>query len=190
MTRFIIALPLVAACSTEKVSAGEARHTFESLNRVTSDLLIQAFDSVVNGNSATLKVDTSGSDYKVSGSLKPTSWKGDVLVDGRVSSDKNELGYTLSMTFDQVVMDGGPTLDGGVDVEFWADDSINLSNLSWNGGLAVDGGIDLSGTDRGAADLVYDLDVSIEGPLVKVKGEGDISGHDVSDWDEILTLVF
>lgn len=190
MARFaLVALPLLAGCGANSLSGGEARHVFEALNRVTISLVTQSVTSVLTGGGdASLKVDTHGDDYTLSGRLRPSKWTGDITVDGEVTSDKNELGYTITLGFDQVEMDAGPTLDGDVDFEFWADDSIDLDKLQYSAGIAIDGGLDLSGRDHGPADLAYDVTMEVDGPSVSMKGKGDISGHDVSDWDQLLAV--
>jgi hypothetical protein len=182
----IVALPLLAACSNPELSEGEARRTFESLNQVMTDLFVQAAASLVGGEGAQLRIETAGGDLAVSGELAESSWTGSVTVDGGVTSDADQAAYEITLSFDQVQMDRGPTLDGGVAFEFWADNAIDLDELAYSAGIGVDGALDVSGRDSGSAALEYDLalDVSLGG--LAIEGEGTITGFSVADWDQLL----
>jgi hypothetical protein len=192
MFRFsLLALPLMTACSSSvKLSAPEARHTFESLNRVSTSLVMQSLDSLFNGGSASLVLDTSSADYTLSGTLDEDAWSGDIDVDGSVERRSNAYGYNLALSFANVEMDDGAVFNGDLAFDFTADDSIDLSNLKYSAGLGVLGDLDVSGADRGRADVDYDVTLDLAGPVVTVDGKGTISGHDVSSWGEVLNLLF
>jgi hypothetical protein len=193
MTRIAIAvslLPMVGCGSRTTLSATEARHTFEALNRVTTDLVVQSFETMIGGSKAKLDIEANGNDYGLSGTLSESHWEGDITVEGEVTSDRNELGYTITLAFDEVRMEDGPTLDGDVGFEFWAQDNIDPASLNWKAGIGVDGDLAVSGRDSGAATLGYDVTLEVDGPVLSIDGKGDISGHDVSDWGQVLSFVF
>jgi len=190
MVRYsLIALPMLVGCNASvNLSAPEARHTFESLNRISASTVIQALDSVLNGGSTSLAFDSKN--LSISGTLDETNWSGPIDVDGRVEQTPGKIGYNLTLGFTNVEMDDGSVFDGDVGFDFSGDNSIDLSKLKYKADLAALGGLVVSGADRGKATVDYDVSLDLNGPAVSVNGKGNISGHDISQWGEVLSLLF
>jgi hypothetical protein len=185
----LVALPLLVGCgSSVKLSGPEARHTYESLNRISTSVILQALDSVLNGGDVSLSFDSK--DLTVKGRLGETAdFSGDIDVDGRIERPAGKIAANLDLTFDNVEMESGAIFDGGLGFDFSGDDSINLSKLKYKADLAVLGDFDVSGSDRGRADVDYDVSLDLNGAAVNVDGKGDISGHDISGWGEVISLL-
>ena len=185
----LVALPLLVGCgSAVKLSGPEARHTYESLNRISTSVILQALDSVLNGGDVSLSFNAK--DLSLKGTLGETSdFTGDIGVDGRIERPPGKIGATLDLTFDNVEMESGAIFDGNLGFDFTGADSINLSKLKYKADLAVLGDFDVSGADRGRADVDYDVSLDLNGAAVSVDGSGNISGHDVSGWGEIISLL-
>jgi len=173
------------------LSAPEARHAFDSLNRVSASTVLQALDAVINGGKTSLKFDSK--DLSISGTLGESEWSGPIDVDGAVDRSPGKIGYNLTLGFTSVQMDDGAVFDGDIGVDFTGDDSIDLttdlSKLKYKADLSALGGLVVSGSDRGKADLDYDVSLDLHGLAVSVNGTGDISGHDVAQWGEVLSLL-
>jgi hypothetical protein len=189
----LVALPLLFGCNSKvNLSSAEARHTFDSLNRVSASTVIQALDAVINGNKTALKFDPK--DLSLSGTLGATDWTGPIDVDGQVDrSTPDKIGYDLTLGFTSVQVDGGATLDGDLGLSFSGDNKFtlttDLSKLNYHADLDALGGLAVSGSDRGKADVDYGVAMDLKGLSVNVKGTGNISGHDIAQWGEVLSLL-
>ncbi|MEQ1502668.1 MAG: hypothetical protein ABMB14_10575 [Myxococcota bacterium] len=172
------------------VSAPEARNTWESVNRLTTDLVLESLEAVLGGDSS-LTFHRNG-DLRLTGALDGGDWSGDVEVDGAVTSTRDQYGYTVEVDLSGVAVDDRrrTELDGSIGFAFTADDTIDLADLSYTAGVSVDGALDLTGADEGHAELAYDLVLELHGLAVSATATGAISGHDVSDWDQVLSLLF
>jgi len=188
----LVVLPLLFGCNAKvNLSSAEARHTFDSLNRVSASTVLQALDAVINGGDTALKFDKK--DLSLTGTLGESEWSGPIDVDGRVEQSPGKIGYNLTLGFADVEMDDGSVIDGDLGLDFAGDDKIDLtadlSKLKYHADLAALGGLSLSGADRGQADVDYDVAMDLKGLAVTVNGTGKISDHDVAAWGEVLSLL-
>jgi hypothetical protein len=188
----LVALPLLIGCNGKvNLSSAEARHTFDSLNRVSASTVIQALDAVLNSSLTSLKFDKKN--LSISGTLGESEWSGPIDVDGRVEQTADTIGYNLTLGFTSVEMDDGAVFDGDIGLDFAGDNKIDLTTditkLRYHADLAALGGLVVSGADRGKADLDYDVAMDLKGLAVNVTGKGDISGHDIAEWGEVLNLL-
>jgi hypothetical protein len=188
----LVALPLLFGCNAKvNLSSAEARHTFDSLNRVSASTVIQALDSVLNGSKTSLKFNQD--DLSIKGTLDEAEWSGPINIEGEVTQSPGKIGYNLSLDFASVEMDDGAVVDGILGLNFEGDNKFtltsDLSKLEYQADLDALGGLVVSGADRGKADIDYGVAMKLHGLAVSVNGKGNISGHDIAQWGEVLSLL-
>jgi hypothetical protein len=184
----LLALPLLAfgsgsltGCDAERLTENEAQETFEAVNTVAGDVVLLSRDAVEQG-SAVLSVASDHGEFELSGSATDgNGWTGTTTIAGSAVTEGDRVGYALTVSFDQVEVVDGPTIDGELTLEFWVD-LFGTADLQWAVGIAVDGDLDVSGSAVGTAHLHYDLTLEIDGWSVSFTASGEINGYDVSGW--------
>jgi hypothetical protein len=186
--RTALLLPLgLVACDSERLSAREARDTFEAVNTVTNEVVWSARESIEQGTRASLEVDSEGDQFELDGVVRGKSWKGRVTVDGEVTEQGDRFVYELVVVYDQVTVEDGPTIDGELLATFYVDLGM-ADELGWSLGISLDGALDVTGDSTGLAKVAYDLELRIDGFSIAFEAQGTISGYDVSDWGYAFSL--
>lgn len=179
---------LASGCSNpERLSQREAHQTFDTVSMSASDVVLASRDAVERGRNSGLDVDKKGPNFEIEGSLPGETVQGDISVSGTARGNGNDFEYELALEFDGVEYEG-TAVTGEITLLFYAEDVGDL-DLKAAVGTSIDGHLDVTGKASGVADIQYDLELRIQGLNIELTAEGDISGHDVSGWDD-LTIIF
>jgi hypothetical protein len=177
----------LVACDSERLSAHEARDTFEAINAVTNEVVWSARESIEQGTRASLEVEGDGEQLELDGVVRGDAWKGRVTVDGEVTEQGERFVYELVVAYDQVTVNDGPTVDGELVATFYIDLGT-AAELGWSLGISLDGELAVTGASTGLAEVAYDLELRIDGFSIAFEAQGTISGYDVSDWGYAFSL--
>jgi hypothetical protein len=111
-----------------------------------------------------------------------------VSIAGDGASDGNDYTYDLVLSFADVEDSEGTILNGDLSVSFFAEDVGDI-DLNAAVGTSLDGSLDVTGAAEGGADIQYLLELRFQGLDISFTAEGDISGHDVSGWDDVTIVL-
>lgn len=172
-------------CSADNLSRREAEQTFDAVTEVANVVIVQAREAVEDDKQGNFSVEANGVNFELEGSLEDESgFSGSVLVTGAASQSGDDFDYDVTASFDALEADTGVVLDGDLALTFFARD-VGGIDLSFAVGSSLDGELQVSGSASGIAEIRYDLEFALDGLDVSLTAEGEISGHDVSGWDDL-----
>jgi hypothetical protein len=189
MYRFLMFVFVVSGCSADRLTEREAHQTFDAVTEVANEVVTVARDAVERDRNVGLEIESDGSDFSIRGSLDGNGgWSGDLTVTGDGASDGNNFTYDLVLSFADVEDSEGTTLNGDLAVSFFAEDVGDI-DLNAAVGTSLDGALDVTGAAEGQAAIEYDLELRFQGLDISFTAEGEISGHDVSGWDDVTIVL-